>query len=141
MDSVAGRRYIAGIQPQRTNDIMIVPPWRALPVLAILCGAPLAAQAHAVLVDSQPAAAGHVAAGHVEVRLRYNSRIDATRSRLTLSRPDQSQAVLPARAKGAGDVMTSAADLTPGAYVLRWQVLAIDGHITRGDVPFTVTDH
>jgi hypothetical protein len=30
---------------------------------------------------------------------------------------------------------------TPGAYVVRWQVLAIDGHITRGDVPFTVTGH
>ena len=30
---------------------------------------------------------------------------------------------------------------TPGAYVVRWQVLAIDGHITRGDVPFTVMGH
>ena len=29
----------------------------------------------------------------------------------------------------------------PGAYVVRWQVLAIDGHITRGDVPFTVMGH
>ena len=28
--------------------------------------------------------------------------------------------------------------LSPGAYVLRWQVLAIDGHITRGDIPFVV---
>jgi methionine-rich copper-binding protein CopC len=25
-----------------------------------------------------------------------------------------------------------------GAYVLRWQVLATDGHITRGKVPFRV---
>jgi methionine-rich copper-binding protein CopC len=24
---------------------------------------------------------------------------------------------------------------------VRWQVLAIDGHITRGDVPFTVMGH
>ena len=30
---------------------------------------------------------------------------------------------------------------TPGAYVVRWQVLAVDGHITRGDVPFTVMGH
>jgi methionine-rich copper-binding protein CopC len=28
--------------------------------------------------------------------------------------------------------------LTKGAYVLRWQVLADDGHITRGEVPFHV---
>jgi methionine-rich copper-binding protein CopC len=25
-----------------------------------------------------------------------------------------------------------------GSYILRWQVLATDGHITRGQVPFQV---
>jgi methionine-rich copper-binding protein CopC len=28
--------------------------------------------------------------------------------------------------------------LKPGAYKLQWQVLAPDGHITRGVVPFSV---
>jgi methionine-rich copper-binding protein CopC len=28
--------------------------------------------------------------------------------------------------------------LAPGAWRLRWQVLATDGHITRGDIAFTV---
>jgi methionine-rich copper-binding protein CopC len=28
--------------------------------------------------------------------------------------------------------------LAPGDYRLRWQVLAYDGHITRGEIPFTV---
>jgi methionine-rich copper-binding protein CopC len=28
--------------------------------------------------------------------------------------------------------------LGSGAYRLRWQVLAVEGHITRGDIPFTV---
>ncbi|TAI60323.1 copper resistance protein CopC, partial [Bradyrhizobium sp. Leo170] len=28
--------------------------------------------------------------------------------------------------------------LSPGAWRLRWQVLSVDGHITRGDIPFTV---
>jgi len=37
------------------------------------------------------------------------------------------------------DILAAHLDLTPGSYVLRWQVLAVDGHITRGDVPFTVT--
>ena len=35
-------------------------------------------------------------------------------------------------------VAATTAALTAGAYVLRWQVLAIDGHITRGDIPFMV---
>jgi methionine-rich copper-binding protein CopC len=34
---------------------------------------------------------------------------------------------------------TSATLIASGIYVVRWQVLAVDGHITRGDVPFTVT--
>ena len=119
---------------------MTVPIWRALPVLAAcMCCAPSAGQAHAILLESQPSASRSVAAGHVDIRLRFNSRIDAGRSRLTLTRPDHTQAVLPAQADGAGNVLTAAADIAPGAYSLRWQVLAIDGHITRGDVPFTVT--
>jgi len=31
-----------------------------------------------------------------------------------------------------------AQQLAPGKYTLRWQALAVDGHITRGEVPFTV---
>ena len=44
--------------------------------------------------------------------------------------------ILPSSATNALD---AEADLKPGAYTLRWQALALDGHITRGDVPFTVT--
>ncbi len=118
---------------------MLVPSWRVLPVLAALCCAPASGQAHAILLESQPEARGSVVAGHVDIRLRFNSRIDADRSRLTLTAPDGSQTVLPARREGAGNILTATAGLAPGAYSLRWQVLAIDGHITRGDVAFTVT--
>jgi methionine-rich copper-binding protein CopC len=99
---------------------------------------PPPAAAHAILIASQPPQGGTVGAGKVAIHLKYNSRIDRARSRLTLTRPDHSQATLPIAAEGAPDEMDTAATLTPGAYVLRWQVLAIDGHITRGDVPFTV---
>jgi hypothetical protein len=29
-------------------------------------------------------------------------------------------------------------NLTPGQDVVRWQVLAVDGHITRGEITFRV---
>ncbi len=99
---------------------------------------PHPAAAHAILIASQPPQGGTVAAGKVAIHLQYNSRIDRARSRLTLTRPDHSQATLPIAAEGAPDEMNTAATLSPGAYVLRWQVLAIDGHITRGDVDFNV---
>lgn len=101
-----------------------------------------AASAHAILVDSQPASGGSVPAGTVNLTFRYNSRIDRDRSRLTLTKPDQSQVVLPIVPAGAPNIIESDANLTaPGTYIVRWQVLAVDGHITRGDVPFTVTGH
>ena len=100
---------------------------------------PVPADAHAILEASEPAAGAAVPAGPVALKLRFNSRIDRERSRLTLTRPDQSKTVLPIDPGGPPDRLTSTATLTPGAYVLRWQVLAVDGHITRGDVPFTVT--
>ncbi len=105
----------------------------------VMALAPWAARAHAVLIASDPAIGATLPAGHVALHLRYNSRIDAERSRLTLTRPDGSTAVLPIGPAATPDVLNAAADLPPGAYSLRWQVLAIDGHITRGDVPFTLS--
>jgi hypothetical protein len=95
-------------------------------------------RAHAILVESHPAVGGNVA-GDVQMRLRYNSRIDRKRSRLTLTGEDQSVTVLPILPDGTDDVLMARLTLRPGHYTLRWQVLAVDGHITRGDVPFTVT--
>jgi methionine-rich copper-binding protein CopC len=107
--------------------------------VALLAISSIPASAHAILLRSVPAIGGSVAAGAVALELHYNSRIDAGRSRLTLIRADHSQSVLPIVPDPAPDVLRAEATLPPGAYVVRWQVLAIDGHITRGDVPFTVT--
>ena len=66
-------------------------------------------------------------------------RIDRTRSRLTLTRPDHTQSVLKISPDGAPNVIATTARLdTPGDYSVRWQVLAADGHITRGEIPFRV---
>ena len=78
----------------------------------------------------------------VDMSFRYNSRIDRDRSRLTLTAPGPHAVRAADRPAGPPELLETSANLTtPGAYVVRWQVLAIDGHITRGDVPFTVTGH
>jgi len=103
-----------------------------------LLAAPLPAAAHAILMESVPAINATAKGPNVAFDLRFNSRIDHKRSRLTLTMPDQSQQVLPIDVDGPDDRLDTKATLPPGAYSLRWQVLAVDGHITRGDVPFTV---
>ncbi len=94
--------------------------------------------AHAILVQSTPAIAAQTAPGDIAIRLRFNSRLDRARSRLTLVRPDHTTEVLPIAPEGTDDLLITKVSLAPGNYILRWQVLAIDGHITRGDVPFSV---
>ncbi|MBV9653493.1 MAG: copper resistance protein CopC [Acetobacteraceae bacterium] len=104
----------------------------------MLLALPAAGQAHAILVSSEPAANGTVASGPQELEFRFNSRIDSGRSRLTLTDPDSQTVVIPVAGGGVGNVLLSKVDLKPGAQTVRWQVLAVDGHITRGSVPFTV---
>ena len=98
---------------------------------------PGVASAHAILVQSQPAQQSSVGAGQTDIVLRYNSRIDQARSRLTL-RGTNAEMTLPLTPGAGPDTLASKALLTPGDYVVHWQVLAVDGHITRGDVQFSV---
>jgi hypothetical protein len=113
---------------------------KALPAALLLgfLAAPLPAAAHAILMESVPATNATAKGPDIAFDLRFNSRIDHRRSRLTLTLPDQSQQVLQIAEDSAEDRLDTKATLQPGTYTLRWQVLAIDGHITRGDVPFTV---
>ncbi len=100
---------------------------------------PGSGEAHAILEASEPPAGAKIPAGPVTLKLRFNSRIDRARSGLTLTRPDKTRTQLPIDPDGPPDLLTTTVTLTPGANVVRWQVLAIDGHITRGDVTFNVT--
>lgn len=96
------------------------------------------AAAHAILMSSTPPAGSTVAAGPVSFAFRFNSRVDRARSLLRLTRPDGSQVSLPIGEGGPPDTLETRADLAPGSYTVRWQVLAVDGHVTRGDVVFVV---
>ncbi len=105
---------------------------------AFLTVAPAAA--HAVLLESYPSLKSAVSGPDVPIKLRFNVRIDALRSRLTLIHPDGSAQALEIRKQSPADTLSAeATGLAVGAYRLRWQVLASDGHITRGEIPFTVT--
>lgn len=112
-----------------------------LPALlgAALLALPVAAQAHAILESSTPAIGGHIAAGPATIDLRYNSRIDQRRSLFTLTGPDGKTVTLHVEPGTPIDQLRAKVTLVPGAYVAHWLVLALDGHITRGDVPFTAT--
>jgi methionine-rich copper-binding protein CopC len=96
------------------------------------------AYAHAILVEASPSANSTVAGPSIPIKLRFSVRIDAKRSRLELVGPDKTSTLLSATQPSPDTLQAVAEGLKVGSYSLRWQVLAADGHITRGEIPFNV---
>ncbi len=110
-------------------------------VLAVIAMAlvPHAAFAHAVLVQSTPTINATVDGPTLAIRMKFNSRVDGARSTLLLSTPDGKSNPLAIEQQSAPDTLTTrATQLTPGKYAIHWLVLATDGHVTRGEIPFLV---
>jgi methionine-rich copper-binding protein CopC len=131
------RRYSLTAQyPARIVFLRLLCAWLSLCAF-LACSIP--SYAHAVLVQAVPGAHSTVAGTSVKVRLQFNVRVDPKRSRVALVLPDKSQKLL-SMSQSAPDVLEAQlAGLKDGEYSIRWQVLASDGHITQGEIPFKVT--
>jgi methionine-rich copper-binding protein CopC len=110
----------------------------ALLLLVALALSSNLAYAHAILVEASPSANSTVAGPSIPIKLRFSVRIDAKRSRLELVGPDKTSTLLSATQPSPDTLQAVAEGLKVGSYSLRWQVLAADGHITRGEIPFNV---
>ena len=107
--------------------------------IILVTGFPQPAWAHAILMESKPALHSSVKGPDVAIWLRFNVRIDGSRSRVQLVVADGSLQTLALAKQSSPDILQSQANgLKPGAYRLLWNVLASDGHMSRGEVPFTV---
>src|SRR3954467_13538131 len=81
--------------------------------------------AHAVLFEATPARNSIVSGHSLAVKLRFNVRVDASRSRLALLDPGGSLHSLQVKPQQPADVVAAdVSNLGPGHYELKWQVLA-----------------
>ncbi|HEX6081334.1 MAG TPA: copper resistance CopC family protein [Methylomirabilota bacterium] len=104
------------------------------------CGAPAAAHAHAIILESTPAA-GSAGPAPKRLVLRFNSRLEKSLCSVQLVGPGQrSIALMHLEPDAAPDTLAYSLPpaLPPGDYQVRWKVMAADGHVTEGAVPFTV---
>jgi hypothetical protein len=100
---------------------------------------PVRSFAHASLVAASPQDGATVSSGEVVIELRFNSRIDAKLSRLTLVMLDDQRVIQPLETIRVLDGLNAKApDLQQGAYTLHWQILSLDGHLTQGKINFRV---
>jgi len=111
-------------------------------VLLLALAAPPAASPHAIVLESSPAHDAVLSRAPQQVTLRFNSRIEKRFTRVTLAQADQAPApvaLLEDGVQATPDRLTiPLRPLGPGVYVLRYRVLAVDGHITEGALRFTV---
>jgi hypothetical protein len=90
-------------------------------------------------MESSPKLHATLTGPDVPMVLRFNVRVDGSRSRVLLIAPDGTSTPLTLAKQDKPAILQS--DLTglkPGAYKLHWNVLASDGHMSNGDIPFTV---
>ena len=113
-----------------------------------LCAALLAwdsgaAWAHAIILESEPAAGAQLAEPPARIYLRFNSKLEKQLSSVRLMSADGRPVPLPVVAAGDGSldrIVLPLGKLRPGAYVIRYKVLAVDGHITEGALRFAVLE-
>lgn len=129
------------MKPSRPAFLTGRRPSRLVAAAFVLVLWPLSqAAAHALVVASTPSANGTIAGPEFDLRVQFGDRIDKKRSKLSLiSTAGQVYPVQPLDVEGADTLAGHVAGISAGPYRLQWQVLAIDGHITRGEIPFTVT--
>ena len=109
-----------------------------LAILILACYSGPAA-AHAVLVESAPVPESTSSGPNIAIRLRFNVRIDADRSTITIISSDGSGRKLQTLKGPEPNTLTARATaLQAGGYRIRWQVLASDGHLTSGEIHFSV---
>ncbi len=119
----------------------IVGAWAGVMAAAVLASAPGQALAHALMLESDPAQGATLTEPPAHVFLRFNSKLEKRLSHVTLSTEKGKPVALPISVNGQDKpdrIELPVAPLAPGAYVVRYKVLAVDGHITEGVLRFSV---
>jgi methionine-rich copper-binding protein CopC len=111
--------------------------------LVLTLGPAREAAAHAIVLESSPVHDAVLSQAPQQVTLRFNSRIEKRFTRVTLAAADRAPvpvALPPGDDSATPDRLTiPLGPLGPGVYVLRYRVLAVDGHVTEGALRFTVS--
>jgi copper resistance protein C len=121
----------------------IVGAWAGVVAAAVLASSPGQAIAHALVLESNPAQGATLTAPPTHVFLRFNSKLEKRLSHVSLAPEKGKPVALPISVNGQDQpdrIDLPLAPLAPGAYVVRYKVLAVDGHITEGILRFSVVE-
>jgi hypothetical protein len=116
------------------------PLWIAASGLLLLVNAGGAALAHAKLVSSSPAANQAVTPAPTSLTLKFSESIEVRFAQVTLSDASGTAVKTGAVTQDPDDramlIVPLAAPLAAGQYTVSWQIVAADGHKTKGTYHF-----
>lgn len=111
-------------------------------IFVLLAGLPAPALAHAHLQRTAPSAGARLATAPSELRLTFSEAPALAVSSVRLVGPDGAAVPLGGLAAASGAprvvVVPIRGALGAGAYMVTWQIVADDGHPTRGQFTFTI---
>jgi methionine-rich copper-binding protein CopC len=100
---------------------------------------------HAVVVESSPAQGVTLQQFPEQLLLRFNVNIERAFTRATITGPDGRAIPLsiPAEKQPAATItdrlVIPLPSLPPGSYLIRYKIMAVDGHMTEGALRFSVS--
>ncbi|GIH26817.1 copper resistance protein C [Acrocarpospora phusangensis] len=118
---------------------------RLLTVLLLASTATLAvplsaAQAHNILLGSNPSKGSNLTTAPTEVRLTFDQPVRVEFAKLALTDANGVHYVSGPITVEKNDVVAPVKPLTaPGSYTIGYQILSNDGHPVTGQIPFTFT--
>lgn len=122
--------------------LLISPPRvRHLVVACLLSMGPSYATGHAILQDSSPPNDATLSTSPKRIVLRFKSRIEPRLTRVSLTDGQGRRIALSPSATvstAPDEVSTLLPPLAAGTYIVRFRVMATDGHVTEGVLRFTV---
>ncbi|MGI8857437.1 MAG: copper resistance protein CopC, partial [Thermomicrobiales bacterium] len=133
--------FVTSLRSTKTRVASVV---AALVVaVALLAIPPAAVSAHVALVAATPVPGSTVGQPPKMVRVRFDEIPDPKFNDITiLDTSGKAVAGGPATASASDPAVVEVAitaKLTPGLYTVTWQALAPDGHLTKGNYPFTLS--
>jgi methionine-rich copper-binding protein CopC len=109
--------------------------------IALLVSTASSAIAHAFLDNAIPKVGSVVTAAPKDIRIQFTQPVEAAFSHITLfTRDGQMVAVSQATTDPSDQTELTAtitSTLAPGPYEVRWDVVSVDTHRTKGHFPFT----
>lgn len=96
-------------------------------------------QAHTKLEKSEPADGAVLTAAPKTVQLFFNEKPDMKVSKVEVTGPSGKVELGPAHSMAAKDIMAAfKGTLAAGKYTVSWQAAGDDGHVSKGEITFTV---